>query len=77
MTCSPMSKIYGILGCLLMSGLVIVEVMLILVYENLYDIYATLCLLVLSCADKLDFGLRARFEVVSYNSLVYAFKYMD
>jgi len=49
-----------------MSGLVEVEVMLILVYENFYGIYATLCLLVLSCVDELEFGLRARFEVVSY-----------
>ena len=39
-------------------------------YEKLCGVYATLCLLVLSCVDKLDFGLRARFEVVSYNSLV-------
>jgi len=41
MTCLSMSKINGILGSLLMSGLVIVEVMLILVYDNLYGDYAT------------------------------------
>ena len=43
------SKIFEILDGLLMSGLVIVEVMVILVYENLCGIYATLFLLVLSC----------------------------
>ena len=64
------SKIFRILDGLLMSGLVMVEVMLILVYENLRSIYATLCLLVLSCVDKLEFGLRVRSEVVSYYSLV-------
>ena len=31
MSCLPVSKIYGMLGGLLMSGLVVVEVMLILV----------------------------------------------
>jgi hypothetical protein len=41
MTCLSVSKINGILGSLLMSGLVIVEVMLILVYDNLYGDYAT------------------------------------
>ena len=41
MSCLPVSKIYGMLGGLLMSGLVIVEVMLILVYDNLYGDYAT------------------------------------
>jgi len=41
MSCLPVSKIYGMLGGLLMSGLVIVEVMLILVYDNLYGVYAT------------------------------------
>ena len=41
MTCLSVSKINGILGSLLMSGLVIVEVMLILVYDNLYGVYAT------------------------------------
>ena len=41
MTCLFVSKINGILGSLLMSGLVIVEVMLILVYDNLYGDYAT------------------------------------
>ena len=41
MSCLPMSKIYGILGGLLISGLVIVDVMLILVYDNLYGVYAT------------------------------------
>ena len=40
-TCVSVSKICGILGSLLMSGLVIVEVMLILVYDNLYGDYAT------------------------------------
>jgi len=61
----PVSKIFEILDGLLMSGLVIVEVMVILVYENLCGgNCATLCLLVLSCVDKLKFGLRERFEVV-------------
>ena len=41
MSCLPVSKIYGMLGSLLMSGLVIVEVMLILVYDNLCGVYAT------------------------------------
>ena len=41
MTCLSVSKINGILGSLLMSGLVIVEVMLILVYDNLCGVYAT------------------------------------
>ena len=41
MSCLPVSKIYGMLGSLLMSGLVVVEVMLILVYDNLYGVYAT------------------------------------
>ena len=41
MSCLPVSKIYGMLGGLLMSGLVIVEVMLILVYDNLCSVYAT------------------------------------
>ena len=36
-TCFPVSKIYGILGSLLMS----IEVMLILVYENVCGDYAT------------------------------------
>ena len=49
MVCFSVSKIFGILDGLLMSGLVILEVMLILVYENLCGIYATLFLLVLSC----------------------------
>ena len=35
MSCLPVNKIYEILGGLLMSGLVVVEVMLILVYDNL------------------------------------------
>ena len=38
MSCLPVSKIYGMLGGLLMSGLVIVEVMLILVYDNLCSV---------------------------------------
>jgi hypothetical protein len=41
MSCLPVSKIYGMLGGLLMSGLVIVEVMLILMYDNLYGVCAT------------------------------------
>ena len=41
MPCLPVRKIYGMLGGLLMSGLVIVEVMLILVYDNLCGVYAT------------------------------------
>lgn len=41
MTCFPASKIYGVIGVLLMSGLIIVEVMLILVYENLCGVYVT------------------------------------
>ena len=41
MICFPMSKFFGILSDLLISGLVIVEVILILVYENLYGVYAT------------------------------------
>jgi len=41
MSCLPVSKIYGMLGGILMSGLVIVEVMLILVYDNLCGVYAT------------------------------------
>ena len=41
MTCFLVSKIYGILGGLLMSGPIIVEVMLILVYENLCGVYTT------------------------------------
>jgi len=41
MTCLSVSKINGILGSLLMSGLVIVEAMLILVDDNLYGDYAT------------------------------------
>ena len=78
MACFSVSKIFGILEGLLMSGLVIIEViMLILVYENLCGIYATLYLLVLLCVHKLEFGLRARFEIVSYYYLVYMFKYMD
>ena len=71
------SKIFGILDVLLLSGLVVVEVMLVFVYKNLYGIYATLCLLMLSCVDKLEFGLWARFELVSYYYVVYMFKYMD
>jgi len=51
--------------------------MLILFYEKLYGIYATLCLLVLSCVDKLESGLRVRFELVLYYSLVLVFKYME
>ena len=35
MSCLPVSKTNGMLGGLLMSGLVVVEVMLILVYDNL------------------------------------------
>ena len=35
MSCLPVRKIYGMLGSLHMSGLVIVKVMLILVYDNL------------------------------------------
>ena len=77
MVCFSVSKIFGILDGLLMSGLVILEVMLILVYENLCGIYASLCLIVLSCVDKLEFGLRARFKVVSYYYFIYVFKYMD
>ena len=77
MVCFPVSKTFGIIDDLLMSGLVIVEVMLILVYENLCGIYATLYLLVLLCVHKLEFGLRARFKIVSYYYLVYMFKYMD
>ena len=49
MVCFPVSKIFGILEGLLRSGLVIVDLMLISVYENLCGIYATLFLLVLSC----------------------------
>ena len=41
MSCLPMSKTYGMLGGLLMSGLIIVDVMLILVYDNLCSVYAT------------------------------------
>ena len=41
MSCLPVSKIYGMVDGLPMSGLVIVEVMLILVYDNLYGVYAT------------------------------------
>ena len=41
MSCLPVRKIYGMLGSLHMSGLVIVKVMLILVYDNLYGVYAT------------------------------------
>ena len=41
MSCLPVSKIYGMLGGLLMSGLVIVEVMLILMYDKLYGVCAT------------------------------------
>ena len=77
MVCFPVSKTFGIIDDLLMSGLVIVEVMLILVYENPCGIYATLYLLVLLCVHKLEFGLRARFEVVSYYCSVYVFKYMN
>ena len=41
MTWFSVSKIYGILGSLLMGGFVIVEVILILVYGNLCGVYAT------------------------------------
>ena len=41
MSCLPVRKIYGMLGSLHMSGLVIVKVMLILVYDNLCGVYAT------------------------------------
>ena len=41
MSCLPVSKTYGMLGGLLMSGLIIVDVMLILVYDNLCSVYAT------------------------------------
>ena len=77
MACFSVSKIFGILDVLLLSGLVVVEVMLVFVYKNLYGIYATLCLLMLLCVDKLEFGLWARFELVSYYYVVYMFKYMD
>ena len=41
MSCLPVSKTNGMLGGLLMSGLVIVGVMLILVYDNLCGVYAS------------------------------------
>jgi len=41
MTCFPVCKIFGIVDGLVMSGPVIVEVMLILVYEILCGVYAT------------------------------------
>jgi len=41
MSCLPVSKIYEMLGGLLMSGLVIVLVMIILVYDILYGVCAT------------------------------------
>jgi len=47
------------------------------VYENLCGVYATLYLLVLSCVNKLEIGLGVRFEVLSYYSLLYVFKYTD
>ena len=46
-------------------------------YEKLCGVYATLCLLVLSYVDKLESGLRVRFELVLYYSLVLVFKYME
>ena len=39
MSCLFVSEIYEMLGGLLMSGLVIVEVMLILMYDKLYGVY--------------------------------------
>ena len=41
MSCLFVSEIYEMLGRLLMNGLVIVEVMLILMYDNLYGVCAT------------------------------------
>jgi len=37
----PVSKTYGMLGGLPMNGLVIVDVMLILVYDSLCGVYTT------------------------------------